>query len=92
MDLVDNFLKRVTDEYGNKIDFKSIASEGFSGIICLDDKCFYLEISLNLTGFERSYVTDEESKMIEAFAKYSQRLMIEQKEFVEGIKNTERRS
>lgn len=89
MDLVDKFLESIKDEFGNKIDFSNIETEGFSGRICFGYNYAEVEISENQFWIGINVLNVDQKQMLNAFIDYVQTKMKEQREFTRDIKETE---
>lgn len=89
MDLVDKFLATVTDEYGNKIDFSNVESEGFEGSVYFGEEEIDIYIIIDYYHiYNAHYITEEEYAMCEAFKDYVQQKMKEHKAFLQDDINT----
>ena len=86
MNLIDDFLESVSDEYGNKIDFSNIEVDGFSGIVSFGN--YWADISITIDEFiiNDSEINNAHKKMISAFAGYVQNKMKESREYFENNK------
>lgn len=86
--LVDKFLATVTDEFGNKIDFSNVESEGFEGNILINNKQGSIYIYNNAYGLLDDNFNEEEKEITSAFIKYVQQKMKEHKAFLQDDINT----
>ena len=86
MNLIDDFLESVSDEYGNKIDFSNIEVDGFSGIVAFGN--YWADISITIDEFiiNDSEINNAHENMINAFAGYVQNKMKESREYFENNK------
>jgi hypothetical protein len=81
---LDTFLFLVRNEFGEKIDFSNIESEGFRGVICLNDHQCELSISIDDYSEHESDLSENEKKMLEAFIDYTQQEMRKQRIFIKN--------
>lgn len=86
MNLIDDFLESVSDEYGNKIDFSNIEVDGFSGIVSFGN--YWADISITIDEFiiNDSEINNAHKNMINAFGEYVQKKMKESREYFENNK------
>ena len=86
MNLIDDFLESVSDEYGNKIDFSNIEVDGFSGIVSFGNYWADISITIDELIINDSEINNTHENMINAFAGYVQNKMKESREYFENNK------
>ncbi|MDV7696253.1 hypothetical protein N6B72_04885 [Chryseobacterium soli] len=83
---LDIFFIQARNEFGEKIDFSTIETEGFSGVIFIEDRFIDINVTINECHVFENELTESENKILNEFIIYTQTKMQEQKVF---IKNTE---
>lgn len=86
--LIDDFFDSVTDEFGNKIDFSNIETEGFNGCITFSNFEYYAELYITENEFEiyNSNLNESLKNQVDEFIKYVQQKMKESREYFENNK------
>ncbi|ROI05491.1 hypothetical protein EGI16_03645 [Chryseobacterium sp. G0240] len=85
--LLETFFSTVKNEFGDNIDFSNINSEGFIGVICINDHS--ADISVRIDDYQEydNDLTDEENSMLNAFVSYTQQEMKNQIAFIKNTTN-----
>lgn len=72
MNVLDQFFANVTNEFGEKINFSNIESEGFTGIVCFEDRSAEISIDTDSYNEYESDLNDNDQMMLNAFIEYTQ--------------------
>lgn len=89
-DYLNSFLSLATSEFGEKLDFSNISTEGYAGVIALNENSVDIYITLDNYQVYNTDLSDEENKMLDAFISYVQREMRDQEDYSQNVKITEK--
>ncbi|MFC7347267.1 hypothetical protein ACFQO9_11115 [Chryseobacterium zhengzhouense] len=89
MNALDQFFASVTNEFGEKINFSNIENEGFTGVVCFEDRS--ADICIDIDSYKEfdNDLSENENMMLKAFVTFTQSEMKNCNFFREDIKKTQ---